>query len=351
MYKGLNRGFSTALSESKPISRIDPILTWINADDIFAQHAFTTAIEYFEKNSTCKWLTGTSAIMNESGILAGIRQSPAGFSQKALFIGQHDGRRLPFVQQEGTFFKESLWSLVGGLSDKFSLAGDWDLWRRFAAHNELIKLNCVLAVHRRHDGQLSENVKKYYSEVDKASKLSPPLKAPSENGWSSTYDVLKRCWENVEVSSKDLRYQANAFLRDTPKWEPIDFRLTNLPAWVESISGLNGVENFGRWSDALLSPTVRIVSNVKLPEKFTLKMRVRALSPSKNSPAMICVGDEFFEVDVKDEFSDIEVKIKRNQEGNSIDIRPKSAISPASLGWSSDDRLLALGFEVLSIEI
>lgn len=350
MYDALNRGFSLVLSQVKAGSGINPILTWINADDILLSNALRTACDFFTQNPWAQWITGVSTIMAESGLLADTSPSPRGFSQSALAAGEHDGRRLPFVQQEGTFFRHSLWTLAGGISQDFQLAGDWDLWRRFAAHAELIKLRCVLAVHRRHSAQLSASMSSYYNEVDSAAQtdaLSPEL---NENAWLSIYDVNLGSWGRYVVSSKDLRHEATTCTYVQSKWERIDFGLTNLPAWVTSISGLSGVESFGRWSDANLAPSVRIVSSVPLPSKFQLRLCLRALSPSENSPVTIYVGSSIYVVNVTDQITEVQVNIENSSSANSIDIVPRKVISPLELGWSSDRRRLALAIESMTID-
>src|SRR5450759_460892 len=171
MYDALNRGFSYVFSRLESEAAEHSILTWINADDNLLPNALRTASDYLSKNPRSEWITGMSAVMSESGTLSSTWENPSGYAQTALAAGDHDGRELPFVQQEGTFFRHSLWSIVGGLSRNYRLAGDWDLWRRFAAHAELIKFRCVLAVHRRHPGQLSEDMNSYYKEIDCAAHI------------------------------------------------------------------------------------------------------------------------------------------------------------------------------------
>lgn len=68
--------------------------------------------------------------------------------------------------QEGTFWRTRLWERAGGVDTSFRLAGDWDLWRRFAAFSEYITLDTLTAFHRRRPGQLSSALNLYHSKVD-----------------------------------------------------------------------------------------------------------------------------------------------------------------------------------------
>ena len=351
MYDALNRGFKYALSGFEIGSTITPILTWINADDIFLSNALRTACDYFTKNSQMEWITGVSTIMAESGTLADTSPGPRGFAQAALVAGEHDGRSLPFVQQEGTFFRHTLWMLAGGLSQNFRLAGDWDLWRRFGVHAELIKLRCVLAVHRRHSAQLSASMSSYYKEVDSAAPICVPTLNVNENAWLAIYDISTGTWPKYVILSKDLRDEATSHTCVQSKWERFDFGLTKLPAWIESISGLSGVESFGRWSDANLAPSVRIVTTTPLPSKFQLRLCIRTLSQEVNSPITIKIGTNCYQVNVADHSSKIEMLIDNACGANTIDITPAKVMSPLELGWSSDSRRLALGFESMTIDV
>lgn len=252
MYDGLNRAFSYVLSQSETGSTTNPILTWINADDNLLPNALQTASDYLAKNPQTEWITGMSSIMAASGTLANTWEIPKGFSQTALVAGEYDGRELPFVQQEGTFFRHSLWAIAGGVSQNFRLAGDWDLWRRFAVHAELIKLHCVLAVHRRHSGQLSDDMFSYYKEIDCAAHIDTLSLNLNENAFSAAYDINSGCWTTFEIASKDLRQQSPTYAHDHSKWERIDLMLTKLSAWVVSIGGLS----FARSIKRMLRPGV-----------------------------------------------------------------------------------------------
>lgn len=350
MYDALNRGFGHVLSQIESEEIYNPILTWINADDILLPNALQTASDYFAKNPQSQWITGVSTLMTESGVLSDTSANPTGFSQAALVAGEHDGRSLPFVQQEGTFFRSSLWNLAGGVSQAFRLAGDWDLWRRFAAHVELIKLRCVLAVHRRHSGQLSEDMSSYYKEVDCAARIDTLSVVLNEDASFTIHDTDSGTWSHYIATSKDLRHEMLPSKYSPSIGGRIDFSLSKLPAWVECISGVSGVESFGRWSDANLAQNVRIVVYAPLPRQFKLRLSMRALNASENSPVTICVGTSLYQVNVTDQFAEVHVDIENPCGANVIDIAPRKSISPMEMGWSSDKRRLALAVACVTID-
>ena len=71
-----------------------------------------------------------------------------------------------FIQQENTVFSKQLYDKVGGINRKFKMAGDFDLWKRFAKYEKLISIPIGIAVHRKWVGQLT-NLDYYYYEINK----------------------------------------------------------------------------------------------------------------------------------------------------------------------------------------
>lgn len=158
LYDAINRGFVHCDAADA--------MTWINADDRFEPGAFATVSNILNANPNVDWLTGRSTIINESGEILYI--SPVTpFPRNAVAAGIFDGRfAVPFIQQEGTFWRPKLWKEVGGLNADFRLAGDFDLWRRFAMKKDLVGVDAILGCFRMRAGQLSEDKAPYHAEVD-----------------------------------------------------------------------------------------------------------------------------------------------------------------------------------------
>ncbi len=163
LYDAVNRGFAACGSSDA--------MAWINADDRYEPGAFVTVAEIFDAHSDIDWVTGRPTVINEAGGMLSV--SPiTPFPQKAINAGIFEGRfARPFIQQEGTFWRSALWEKAGGLNANFRFAGDFDLWRRFAAQTDLVFVDATLGCFRRRAGQLSADMTRYHAEID--SSLSP----------------------------------------------------------------------------------------------------------------------------------------------------------------------------------
>ena len=166
MYDGLNKGFEKLFGKLQGVAPENILMTWINSDDKLATGAIQTASSFLNSSEKSAWLTGLPCLTLSDGTIVDVRDSPCAFGRLYLRQGRYDGRVLPFLQQEGTFWRGGLWQKTGGLNAQLRLAGDWDLWRRFAEYNELITMRAVLGFHRRLQGQLSEDRDGYYREID-----------------------------------------------------------------------------------------------------------------------------------------------------------------------------------------
>lgn len=159
MYDAINKGF-VALEPND-----GTFMTWLNSDDCLMPGALSLVSHLFQRFENIQWLGGRPGEMDEHGRITRIHDVQV-YSDKTLAAGLHEGNHLPFVMQEGTFWRSQLWSRVGGLNRNLRMAGDFDLWRRMAAHASYVSVDTLLAGHRRHAGQLTETVAPYYAEVD-----------------------------------------------------------------------------------------------------------------------------------------------------------------------------------------
>jgi glycosyltransferase involved in cell wall biosynthesis len=189
LYDAINRGFEACGTSD--------VMAWINADDRFEPGAFATVGEIFKSFLDIDWLTGRTTLIDEAGTILFL--SPfTPFPREAIKAGIFDGRFAgPYIiQQEGTFWRSTLWKKAGGLNPNFRLAGDFDLWRRFAEHSELVVADTILGCFRFREGQLSANMAPYQAEID-ASLSSDEMKirAKASKTYARagfTYPVLVR---------------------------------------------------------------------------------------------------------------------------------------------------------------
>ena len=164
LYDAVNRGFAACGDYDA--------MAWINADDRFEPGALATVADIFRSYQDIDWLTGRTSLIDEAGIM--LHMSPiTPLPRKAIEAGIFDGRFAGpyFIQQEGTFWRPRLWEKAGGLDANFRLAGDFDLWRRFAKHSDLVIVDRILGCFRVCAGQLSTNMARYQAEID--ASLSP----------------------------------------------------------------------------------------------------------------------------------------------------------------------------------
>jgi glycosyltransferase involved in cell wall biosynthesis len=164
LYDAVNRGFEVCGDSDA--------MAWINADDRFEPGAFATVEEIFRNHPDIDWLNGRTTLIDEAGII--LLLSPiTPFPREAIEAGIFDGRFAGpyFIQQEGTFWRSTLWTKAGGVNANFQLAGDFDLWRRFAKQSELVVVDTILGCFRVRVGQLTTNLARYQAEID--ASLSP----------------------------------------------------------------------------------------------------------------------------------------------------------------------------------
>ncbi|MBW4669548.1 MAG: glycosyltransferase [Cyanomargarita calcarea GSE-NOS-MK-12-04C] len=162
-YDAINKGFTHATGE---------ILAWINSDDMFYPWTFQTIASIFSTFPQIEWLTTQHpGAFDYHGFWKGFRTIP-GYSQSAFL----DACYLPWgrkafgwIQQESTFWRQSLWQKAGGIRTEYRLAGDFDLWSRFFCHAELYSTPSPLAGFRRQSGSRNSlNHRIYITEAEKS---------------------------------------------------------------------------------------------------------------------------------------------------------------------------------------
>lgn len=162
-YDAINRGF--ALSDGQ-------IMGWINSDDMYLPSAFKTIAMVFGKFPEVDWLTANATRIDKDGMITDVQTSLL-FPRPLIARGVFNGRAAPFIQQESTFWRRSLWErLDGDLKGSYRYAADFDLWRRFAGLTELVKVRTQLGAFRNHGGQKTSDVSRYDLEVDQMATVS-----------------------------------------------------------------------------------------------------------------------------------------------------------------------------------
>ena len=198
MYDALAKGFNHVTGD---------IIAYINADDFYQPQAFAAVAEIFSKYRDVKWLTGINAIYNSRNQITNAAL-PYRYNSEFIQKGLYDGKWLPFIQQESTFWRKELMQYVDWeCFSKLHLAGDYYLWHCFSKYAQLEIVSCIFSGFRKCKGQLSENAEKYAEEkrsfcgkltcLDILSAVIYRVKAVLQKRWDKRiikYDFNKECW-------------------------------------------------------------------------------------------------------------------------------------------------------------
>jgi len=195
MYDAIATGFSRMT--------IPPhaFMSWCNADDALWPGGLDAVARLARDLPQVDWVMGWPAWFDSLNRFSAIERSPR-YPQAILAAGLADGIHWPFVQQESTFWRKRLWDEVGGLDVSLKLAGDWDLWVRFARLSPLVHANRQLGAFYVRQGQQSENMTHYRAEMNSKHPL-----------WARRHNLRKEAGRGTPLTSF-----SQAFEGDSGEW-------------------------------------------------------------------------------------------------------------------------------------
>ena len=120
--EAINKGFARAKGN---------VLAWLNSDDLYLPGAVREAVEFLEKYPEIGLVYGDADFVNDAGEVVG--RFPARQTSSARLR-----RGYVHIPQQASFFRASLWRLVGPLDPTFYFAMDYDLWVRIAALSPIV---------------------------------------------------------------------------------------------------------------------------------------------------------------------------------------------------------------------
>jgi hypothetical protein len=164
---------------------------------------------------------------------------------------------------------------------------------------------------------------------------------------SANADVLL---ESVLVSDIGFQPQLRSQLDELK--DEILFNSNGYPNSVLRVYGLSGREQWGRWTDANIAPTARIVFKNKLPKTFSIKIKATAFGPNMNASAIVRVGKISKNIIVGENNLNEPLTLYFDQEdlSDTIEFVSSKPISPNQINPESrDSRKLGLGLISLSI--
>lgn len=127
------------------------VMAWINSDDKYHPGALWLVADAFESFPEVEWITGSPTLWDKDGVACGFSSQPPLWSREKYLRGEI---KAPYIQQESTFWRRSLWTRAGGgLDCGFRLAADLELWARFFRHAPLHTLHAALGGFRSHPGE------------------------------------------------------------------------------------------------------------------------------------------------------------------------------------------------------
>lgn len=140
------------------------VVAYLNAGDVYHPAALDVVADVFETGRV-HWLTGHTLIASERGDVVQVKL-PYRFRRQHIRQGLYGTAVRQSIQQDATFWDRSLHRLLD--LDRLAslrLAGDYYLWIRFAAAEELHVVDSHLSTLLVHAGQLSENAAGYQAEL------------------------------------------------------------------------------------------------------------------------------------------------------------------------------------------
>lgn len=167
MYDALQKGLQISTGE---------IHSYLNAGDLYNNTCYETVIEIFTSFNEVKWICGIHGHYNEKSQLTHANL-PYVYDVKLIKKGVYGAKKiikLPYIQQETTFWRSSLTTKIDFLElKKFRYAGDYYLWHTFSNYADIFTVETLLGGFKIHDGQLSEAIQDYQNEVYRiSSKLN-----------------------------------------------------------------------------------------------------------------------------------------------------------------------------------
>lgn len=175
MYDALVKGLRRAEGE---------VVTYLNAGDFLLPTAFDLVAEVMETKPEVNWLCGWGAICNEASQVTNLKLAYT-YRRHLIQRGAY-GAILPWVQQEGIFWRGGLHALVDlETLSGLRLAGDFYLWQSFAREHELHVVQSLMGVFKKHEGQLSSALAKYRAEMALFKQSLTPL------------DLVTALWDNL----------------------------------------------------------------------------------------------------------------------------------------------------------
>lgn len=165
-YDAINKGFSHATGD---------IFCWLNSDDVYFPWTLHVVNRIFRDFPEIDWITGIRSELRDGAVQGMSNLTP--FPRELLEGGAFFPGGLGCVMQECCFWRRSLFEKVGGLDLRWSIAGDFELWTRFARHADLVATTALLGGFNYTDANRSFKGADLYSEEVRQVRSALPQEA------------------------------------------------------------------------------------------------------------------------------------------------------------------------------
>jgi glycosyltransferase involved in cell wall biosynthesis len=226
MYDAITRGFARTSGE---------LMCWLNTDDMYHPYAFQTVTESFNATDDIYWVTGIPNSYNARGSRVGFDRHPDAYARRYVNEGLYDVRfaaaGFNWIQQESTFWRRVLWDRAGGLDTRYRYAADFWLWRAFAEHADLVRVNSFLGGFRVHGDQITADPARYAGELPidrrmpaglvQLHRMLRDLPWTREKYLADTKAARRALGETFQLKREDLVGRVIEWSFDRQRWEVI----------------------------------------------------------------------------------------------------------------------------------
>ncbi len=157
------------------------VMAWLNADDLYLPWTIETVSQLFAQFPAMQWITGLPTFLDRAGACT-LLSSPSSYPRRSIANGWFHEFAYGNLVQESMFWRRELYLHAGGLNTKYQLAGDFELWTRFARSAPLEAVNIPLAAWRKHGNNRSlVGAAAYRTEVAAITAEMPQM--PAWKAW------------------------------------------------------------------------------------------------------------------------------------------------------------------------
>lgn len=141
------------------------VMAWLNSDDKYHHNALYKVAYTFSTFRHIEWVVGRPTFWDGNGDVSHVDVSLHSYCREKILQKDYNN---PYIQQESSFWRRSLWDKSGGyLLKTLEYAGDLELWLRFFRFAELHTVDAILGGYRKHGNQKAALcIDKYMAEAD-----------------------------------------------------------------------------------------------------------------------------------------------------------------------------------------